>query len=159
MFFSAEVFKIGINPYVFLPANILHQIFQDAGKDKGPIPVCIKIRQTVFKQTLVKYSGHWRLYLNTPMRKTAGKETGDTIELGIAYDAEERSVPIHPKLKKALRENANAQAAYRLLPPSRKKEILRYINFLKTEEAIDRNIKRTIQFLLGKERFIGREKP
>jgi len=45
------------------------------------------------------------------------------------------------------------------LRPSLQKEIVRYISFLKTEESIDRNVDNAIQFLLGKKRFIGRDKP
>jgi hypothetical protein len=35
---------------------------------------------------------------------------------------------------------------------------MRYINSLKSEEAIERNVERAIKFLLGKKRFVGREK-
>jgi hypothetical protein len=55
--FSAKIFKIGINPYVLLPAAILKEIFKQAGKNKGPIPVCGTINEKKFTQTLVKYSG------------------------------------------------------------------------------------------------------
>jgi len=43
--------------------------------------------------------------------------------------------------------------------PGRQKEIARYINNLKSEELVEKNIKRAIGFLLEKERFIGRDKP
>jgi len=36
---------------------------------------------------------------------------------------------------------------------------MRYLSFLKTEESLDRNITRAINFLLSKEQFIGRDKP
>jgi len=41
--FSAEIFIIGINPYVLLPENILHYLFKKAGKEKGSIPVYLII--------------------------------------------------------------------------------------------------------------------
>ncbi|MEI9935362.1 MAG: hypothetical protein WDM71_11065 [Ferruginibacter sp.] len=44
-----------------------------AGKDKGHIPVKGKLDGHAFIQTLVKYSGKWRLYLNGPMRKASIK--------------------------------------------------------------------------------------
>jgi hypothetical protein len=37
--FSARIYKIGINPYVLLPAVVLKDLFKAAGKEKGPIPV------------------------------------------------------------------------------------------------------------------------
>jgi hypothetical protein len=159
MIFSAKIYKLGINPYVLLPAAVLKKIFQDAGKERGNIPVKLKINEQIFIQSLVKYNGKWRLYLNTPMRKIAGKDVGDTIEIDIEFDAAERITPMHPKLEKALHQNKKAKKVFEQLPPSRQKEILRYINFLKSEESINRNIKRAINFLLGKERFIGRNRP
>ena len=71
--FSAQIEIIGINPFVCLPGNILKSIFIPANKDKGKIPVKIKIDGHEFPQTLIKYSGFWRLYINTPMRKSAKK--------------------------------------------------------------------------------------
>jgi hypothetical protein len=38
-------------------------------------------------------------------------------------------------------------------------EIVRYLANLKTEKALDTNIDKAINFLLGKERFVGRDKP
>lgn len=157
--FSAEIFIIGVNPFVFLPDAVLESIFCDAKKDKGKIPVKMKIEGHEFIQTLIKYSGHWRLYLNTPMRKIAKKELGDTANFEIAFDPEERLIPMHPKLTKALKENPEAKRIFDGLRPSLQLEIVRYISVLKTEESIDRNVLRAISFLLGKERFIGRDKP
>jgi hypothetical protein len=107
--FSAEIQIIGVNPFVFLPDAVLSAIFKEANKDKGKIPVKMKIEGHEFIQTLIKYSGHWRLYLNTPMRKIAKKEVGDTASFEIAFDPEERVIPMHLKLIKALKENAEAK--------------------------------------------------
>jgi len=159
MIFSAKIYKLGINPYVLLPAAILKKLFKDAGKEKGSIPVKLKINEQIFIQNLVKYSGKWRLYLNAPMRKTAGKDVGDTMIIDIEFDATERITPTHPKLAEALLQNKKAKKVFDALSPSRQKEILRYINFLKSEESVERNIQRAINFLSGNERFIGRDKP
>ena len=157
--FSAEIQIIGVNPFVFLPDSVLASIFNEANKDKGKIPVKIKIEGHEFIQTLVKYGGHWRLYLNTPMRKMAKKEVGDTANFEIAFDPEKRVIPMHPKLIKALKENPEAKKIFDSIRPSLQLEIVRYISHLKTEESIDRNVLRAINFLLGKERFVGRDKP
>ncbi len=148
MKFSAKIYKIGINPYVLLPVIILKKLFKEAGKEKGNIPVTLIINEQSFIQNLVKYSGKWRLYLNTPMRKIANKDVGDVIEINIEFDSSERIIPIHPKLKQALQENTRAKNNFDKLSPSRQKEILRYINFLKSEESVDRNITKAINILL-----------
>jgi len=157
--FKATIDIIGINPFVFVPAPILAAIFKQVQKEKGPIPVCGTIDGHAFTQTLVKYRGHWRLYINTPMLKAAKKGVGDQIMLRLEYDPEERIIPVHPKLTKALQQNKQAKQVFDSLRPSLQKEIVRYISFLKTEESVDKNVEKTILFLLGKGRFIGRENP
>ena len=156
--FKAKIFIIGVNPYVLLPASVLKAIFKQAGKDKGTIPVRGKIDEHTYIQTLVRYSGKWRLYLNTPMRKAAKKDVGDTVKIEIEYDPVERIVPLHPKLLKALEQNKNAKKTFEKLSPSRQKEIARYINFLKNEDSVNKNVARAIGFLSGKGRFVGRDK-
>lgn len=145
---TLKIYKIGINPYILLPRPVLHKIFAEAGKDKGHIPVSVAINKMKFIQTLVKYSGKWRLYLNTPMRKAAGRDVGDYITVTVSYDPEERIITMHPKLKMALDRNTTAGKMFDGLAPSRKKEIMRYINNLKSEEAQQKNIDRTIELLL-----------
>jgi uncharacterized protein YdeI (YjbR/CyaY-like superfamily) len=157
--FSAEIFKIGVNPYVFLPEEILNYLFKKAGKEKGYIPVQLIINKQKFIQHLVKYSGEWRLYLNTPMRKAAGKDVGDIIQIKIDFDNTERITPMHLKFEAALNKNKPAREVFNKLSPSKQKEILRYLNNLKSEETLNKNVERAINFLKGEERFIGRDKP
>jgi len=145
--FSAKIQIIGINPYVLPPAAVLKNIFKQAGKDKGAISVKGTLNGKYFTQTLVKYSGKWRLYLNMPMRKAAGIDVGDMAKVKIDFDPKERKVPTHSKLQLALSKNKKAKATFDTLSPSRQKEIVRYINFLKSEEAIDKNIKQVLHFL------------
>ena len=119
--FSAKINIIGVNPYVLLPASVLKYIFKKAGKDKGAIPVQLKIGDKDCIQNLVRYSGKWRLYLNTPMRTAANKDVGDKIEIEIDFDPKPRTIPMHPRLKKAFKENKEVKKAFDKLSPSRQK--------------------------------------
>ncbi len=157
--FKADIDIIGINPFVFVPDKILKNIFKHAGTNKGPIPIRGTINGKVYKQTLVKYGGNWRLYINTTMLKNSPKRIGETVLITIEFDPVERRIEPHPKLIKALNEVPKAKKIFDNLPESRQKEIVRYISFLKTEESINKNVNRAIDFLLGKGRFIGRERP
>lgn len=157
--FSATIEIIGINPFIFIPEEILKFIFEKAGKSKGPIPVKGTVNSIPYTQTLIKFKGEWRLYINTKMLKNSPKRIGEQIEISIDYDPAKREIPIHPKLSKALNENKEANSVFQNLRPSLQHEIIRYISHLKTEESIDRNIPKAIAFLLGKGKFVGREKP
>ena len=156
--FGAKIEIIGINPFVFLPEEVIKNIFRQAGIDKGKIPVRMKIEGYEFVQTLIKYSGHWRLYLNTPMRKISKKEVGDIAKFEIAFDEVERKIQIHPKFKTALDQNQEARTTFKSLTPSLQLEIVKYFSFLKREETVEKNIIKAINFLLGKGEFIGRGK-
>lgn len=156
---TAELELLGINPFVQVPEAILKAIFKQSGRDKSPIPIKGLINKKRYRQSLVKYRGAWRLYVNTTMLKNSPDRIGEKITVSIAHDPTDRSIPIHPKLLTALDQNKEAKAVFEGLPPSLQKEIVRYISFLKTEESIDKNVARAIDFLLGKGSFIGRTKP
>lgn len=157
--FSANIEIIGVNPFVFVPEKILAEIFKDAGKNKGPIPICGTINEKPYRQTLVRFQDEWRLYINTMMLKNSPKRIGEKIDLTVMYDRESRAIDPPKKWVQALNKNKDAKKVFDALPASRRHEITRYIANLKTEEARDKNIQRAILFLLGKERFVGRDKP
>lgn len=157
--FSAEIAIIGVNPFVFVPDSILQAIFKQAGKDKGPIPILGTINGQPYQQTLVKYSGEWRLYINTAMLKNSPQRIGETVEITVDFDPKSRAIEPPESFLKALNENKEAKAVFEGLPASRKLEIVRYLARLKSEETLEKNVGRAIQFLLGKERFVGRDKP
>jgi len=161
--FSSKIFKIGINPCVVVPAAVLKVLFAQAGKSKGPIPVKGKLNDAPFLQTVVKFSGKWRLYLNGVMLKAAGIHNGDMTKVAgemahveIEYDDKPRHIPMHNNLEIALKKNKKAKSAFDSLSPYRRKEIVRYIANLKSEEARTRNIEKAIKHLEGKIVFAGR---
>jgi uncharacterized protein YdeI (YjbR/CyaY-like superfamily) len=85
------------------------------------------------------------------MRKSAKVDVGKRVSIEVGFDPIPRVVPIPRLFANALRRNNAAKEAFEKLSPSRQKEILRYLGALKTEEALARNVERTIHFLLGKE--------
>ena len=147
--FSAKISKIGINPYVGVPEDVLDNIFRQARRTRGPIPIRGTVNGESFTQTLVRYQGAWRLYINGIMRAAAGIDVGDDAHIRLEFDPTPRTEPLHPKLAHALDSNKSAKAAFEKLTPSRQKEILRYLNSMKTEASLERNIDRVIKNLLG----------
>lgn len=154
--FTAKLEIIGINPFVFVPDNVLSAVMIQAGKNKGPIPIRGTINGIAFRQTLVRYSGAWRLYVNMEMLKNSPKRVGEVVRLKVAFDPADRSITPHPRLIEALAQNKQAKERFDALPPYQQKEIVRYISFLKTEASIKRNVAKAIDFLLGNGPFIGR---
>lgn len=154
--FTATLEIIGINPFVFVPEEILEQIFEDSERNKSPIPVKGTVNGKEFKQNLMKYVGEWRLYVNLLMLKNSPKRIGETIEITLEYDDSDRSIAIHPQLEQAIRDSNLATANFEKLIPSRRHELIRYINNLKTEAGIQRNIEKIIRHLHGETDFFGK---
>lgn len=157
--FKATIDIIGVNPFVYVPEQILEDIFAQAGKDKGHIPVCVVINSNKHKQTLVRFSGHWRLYINTMMLKNSPKRIGEIIDIEIEFDPADRTIKPHPEFLKALDQNTEAKHVFESLSASRQKEIIRYISFLKSADSVTKNVQKAIGFLTGKNRFVGRDRP
>lgn len=157
--FNAELKIIVGNPFVFLPLKVLDKLFLKAKKDKGAVPVHGRINGKAYKQTLLKYSGDWRLYISMKMLNDSPRRIGEMIEVEIDFDPNDRTIEPNPKFIKALTKSNKANEVFESLSPSKQKEIVRYISNLKTEKSVDKNVTRAINFLLGKERFVGRDKP
>lgn len=146
--YSRRILKLGVNPYVSVPAAVIKML---AAKrpGRGPIPVRGSLNGAPFRQTLVKYAGAWRLYLNGPMLKAAHLAVGDRAEVTLDHDPEPRTVPMVREFARALAAAPAAKAVFKALPPSRQKEILRYLANLRTPEARNRNVARMIAALPG----------
>ena len=93
------------------------------------------------------------------MRKACGKDVGDSAVFEIAFDPEDRFVAMHPKFSAALDANEEAKKVFQGLRPTMQLEIARYLSFLKTDLSVERNVIKAVNFLLGKQRFIGRDRP
>lgn len=148
--FIKKVAIIGINPYVEVPDNVIQQLLAQSEKNKGPIAVKGMLNGKPFIQTIVKYQGLWRLYLNKPMRQLTQTQVGDTVTVSLEYDEVPRTVEMPQQFKQALTDSKTAQMAFEQLPPYRQKEITRYLATLKTEVTLNKNIKKTIDYLEGK---------
>lgn len=151
--FTAQLKIIGINPFVFIPDEILNEIFEASGKNKSPISVKGTVNGKEFKQNLMKYSGEWRLYINLNMLKDSPRRIGETLEISVEFDSSDRTILMHPDLEKAIKENKLALKNFETLIPSMKLELVRYINNLKTAESIERNIEKIMRYLMGEGDF------
>lgn len=118
-------------------------------KETGPIPVKGRLNRKGFRATVVRYSGEWRLYLNTAMRAAASVDVGDEVSVELEHDPTPRIVPMPTEFAAALAKDPKARHAFENLTASHRKDILSYLNSLKTEESLKRNIKRAIAESLG----------
>lgn len=146
--FKAKIYKVGINPCVKVPDSITSKLTAT----KGYISVKGTIQNHFFQQTLCPVKNEaYRLYVNGPMLKGANLKVGQTAHFVIEQDTLERNknVDMPEAFKKKLEENKLLDA-FLQLAPFRQKEICRYLNHLKTEEALNKSIDKMIIVLKGK---------
>ncbi len=131
---------------------------------RKPLPVLIRINGKPEKAWQINMmpigDGDFYLYLHGDVRKASGTKVGDNVNVEVAFDENYKSGPMHPIpvwFAQALDKNPVAKENWGKLIPSRQKEILRYFSWLKSQAAIDRNLKRAMRVLSGKpERFMAR---
>lgn len=151
----------GINPYVLVSAKRAAEL--KAGWRK-PMPVLVQINGKPDDPWPINMmpvgNGSFRLYLHETVRKASNTGVGDRVEVEVRFDAKYKSGPAHPMpawFRDALKKNPIAKKNWEALIPSRKKEILRYFASLKSAEARERNLARSMRVLCGKpERFMAR---
>jgi uncharacterized protein YdeI (YjbR/CyaY-like superfamily) len=93
------------------------------------------------------------------MLKNSPKMVGESIDIGIEFDSADRTVKPHPEFLQALDQNVEAKHVFDRLSASRQKEIIRYIASLKSADSVTKNVQKAIDFLTGKNRFVGRDRP
>jgi hypothetical protein len=159
--FSATIEIYEINPYVHVTAD------QAARLKKGwrrPMPVKVQINgqpQPAWRINMMPMgTGDFYLYLHGDVRKASGTKVGDRVTVDVSFDDSYEGGPTHPMpewFRVPLEENEKATRAWRALPPSRQKEVLRYFSGLKSDEAKERNVEKALFVLSGHEgRFMAR---
>lgn len=146
--FKAKIYKTGINWAVDVPLEISSQL----KPEKGYIRIKGQINDFDFTQTLVPVKNSlYRLFVNFIMMKGGKTALGEIASFTIEQNEVELIMmyPIPELLSKMLaKENLND--SFEALSEARKKDILKYLSFLKTEETGIKNINKLISKLKNK---------
>ncbi|MBL7934066.1 MAG: YdeI/OmpD-associated family protein [Bacteroidia bacterium] len=146
--FKARIYKTGINWAVDVPEKVSAKL----KKTKGYIRIKGKINGFDFKTNLVpvKDSPH-RLFVNGIMMKGGNTALDKVASFEIEQNTTkvEEEYPVPSPLKKALKEH-KVEKDFKALTPTRVKDILRYLYYIKTEETLQKNIAKVIKQLKDK---------
>jgi len=146
--FKATIYKTGINFCVDVPAEITAALTAI----KGYIRIKGTINGFAFTKFLVPVKGGpYRLFVNMATLKGAKTKVGETADFIIEQEAEdlEKEYPMPDRLAVLLREK-NLQDAFNTLTYHRRKDILRYLNNIKTPHTLEKNINKIVLQLEGK---------
>jgi hypothetical protein len=131
---------------------------------RGPMPVLVQVNGKPIPPWRINMmpigDGDFYLYLHADVRKVSGSKVGDVVLIEVSFDSAYASGPMHPMpdwFRVPLESDAEALKAWHALIPSRKKEVLRYFSWLKSDAAKQRNVEKALHVLLGHEgRFMAR---
>jgi hypothetical protein len=147
MRFSATILEHHPNPYVDVPADVSAAFAEYAVA--GKIRFEGVLNETTIRGTLMPVAGGGhRLYVNGGMRSAAGVSVGDTISLDVTAVGPETVNP-PADVVAGLHRTEGAQAAFDALPPSRRRELLRYIDDARTPAMRQCRIATTATHVLG----------
>lgn len=150
--FRAKTYRIGINWCADVPKEITEQLTAE----KGRIRIKGQINGFDFAKTLMPVkNAPYRLFVNQVMMKGGKTAPGQIAAFTIEQD-NERTVKEYPTPLVLIEQLEKHQltAAFDNLTPSRKKEILKYLNYVKTDETLMRNIDKLIAQLRNKEKNV-----
>ncbi|REJ75270.1 MAG: DUF1905 domain-containing protein [Acidobacteria bacterium] len=174
-FFKAELLVEQINPYVVVPSRVsddLGDVFpipvrvrfsrgeedgdqeddlqERLGKDFECLVAIARVSTDGwFRTSVVRRKGEAWLFVDKWMRKAAGSVSGDYVRIQIEFDDGDREITVPDPLKLLLKSETGLRQRWRDLSPSRKKEILTYLNMLKSDAALNKNIEQLAQDLKG----------
>jgi Domain of unknown function (DUF1905)/Bacteriocin-protection, YdeI or OmpD-Associated len=159
---TAVIELTGINPYVRVQPD-QSELLKPGWR--RPMPVVVRIDGDPDKlwptNMMPVGKGAFNLYLHGEMRKASQTAVGDIVALELWFDEEYVDGPQHPLppwFETALGRNGAARANWERLPPSRRKELLRYFDRLKSDEAIERNLNAVLHVLAGNTgHYMGRD--
>jgi hypothetical protein len=149
------------NPYVLVSPDQASKL--QAGWHK-PLPVLVQINGKPDKPWRINMmpigDGSFYLYLHGDVRKASNTKVGDRVKVDVSFDQAYHPGPMHPMpewFKEPLEKNPKAKKAWEALIPSRQKEILRYMSWLKSDETRRRNVEKALRVLSGsQERYMAR---
>ena len=124
-----------------VPAKVVAAL----GSSKRP-PVRATINGFTYRSTVAVMGGKFMLGISNDVRKSAGVEAGETVEVDLELDTEVREVPIPPDFAAALARDAKAKKFFDGLSYSKKLRLVIPID-IKNVETRKQRIASTMEQL------------
>lgn len=128
--------------YIRVPPDVLRAL----GPEKRA-PVKVTLKGYTYRTTIAIYGGRSYVGVRREVRDAAGVVAGETLTVGLEYDAELRTVDLPAVLRTALEADASAATAFEKLSYTRKKEIIQWVTGAKREETQRRRMEQAMEML------------
>jgi len=116
---------------------------------RGRVPVKVTFNGVPYAGSMVKYGApQHMLPMLKSIREQIGKRPGESIDVVVWKDEEERTVEVPAALKKVLRSEG-LLAGFEKLSYTHRKEYVRWIEEAKKEETRQRRVEKAVAMLKG----------
>lgn len=150
--FKAKIYSVGINWCVDVPRRITKQLTAE----RGHIKIKGQINGFTFTKTLMPVkSSPYRLFVNQAMMKGGGTALGKTAAFKIEQNPNKAIKKYAaPKLLIEQLNKNKLTSDFNNLTPSRKKDILKYLSYIKTTETLSKNVDKLVKQLRDKKKNV-----
>ena len=138
--FAGNIYKVGLIRYVDVPRELSKRF------GSGPhVPVSGTVEGVPVRTTLVaRGKGAFRMAIHGDIRKKLRVDCGAVVEVAIQLDEESREPVLPPTLVLALRNAPKAQRRFRGVTTALRRQIVRYLTAVKSQEALERRVSRFV---------------
>lgn len=125
----------------------------DVEKTFGKKRLKIKVwyDKVLYRGLLTKYNGEYNLIINKEIRAQLGKDAGDTINVKIEEDTEERTIEIPKIMEDFFKKEKQLKTVFDKLAYTHKKEYALWITSAKREETLQNRLLKFKEMLLTKQ--------
>jgi hypothetical protein len=138
--FAGSIYKVGVIRYVDVPRDISKKFGSAAH-----VAVIGTVEGIPVRTTLVsRGKGSYRMAVHGDIRKKLRVDCGAIVEIAIQLDEESREPVLPPALVLALRNAPKAQRRFRGVTTALRRQIVRYLTAVKSQEALERRVSRFV---------------
>jgi hypothetical protein len=117
------------------------------GEGAQRFPVVATVNGYSWGTSVARMRGEFLVGLNRAVRREAGVEAGDTVDVELALDTAPREVEVPEALSNALAQDSEARAAFDRLAYTHRKEYARWIDEAKRDETRERRVTQALEML------------
>jgi hypothetical protein len=130
-------------PHLFLPPEASAFL----GK-RGAVRVIVRVGSMSFRRAAKPDGdgGHFILF-NADMRERTGKEAGDRVMVGLELDRTPQELEVPREFAQLMHADGEAEAAFKIMPPSHRRGYLEFIEDAKRPEARARRMEQALRMM------------
>jgi len=117
------------------------------GEGARRFPVVATVNGYTWRTSVARMGGEFLVGLNRQVRKAAGVQAGDPVDVTLELDREPREVELPTDLAEALAAEAETEAKFQSLAFTHRKEYARWVADAKREETRQRRVQQALEMI------------